>query len=45
MLPEIQNKARRLILGLGILALLAGGAVADTAISLAPDQLRAAAIA
>lgn len=45
MLPNITRKARQLILGMGILAVLSGGAVADTAVSLAPDQLRAAAVA
>ena len=45
MLHNIKSNARRFAFGLGVLAILAGAAVAGTSVPLEPDQLRAAAIA
>ncbi|MFT4962665.1 MAG: hypothetical protein ACI92Z_003765, partial [Paracoccaceae bacterium] len=45
MMPDFRSSIRRLVFGLGIMAVLTGTALADTSVSLAPDQLRAAAIA
>jgi tetratricopeptide (TPR) repeat protein len=44
MVRYIWRKARRLLLGVGFLAMLSGAVMADTTVSLNPDQLRAAAI-